>query len=146
MIGVFDSGLGGLSVLAAIEQRLPQADLCYLADFACAPYGDKGDDFIRDRALAISRYFVARGCSLIVVACNTATSVAVREMRHRYDIPIIGMEPAANASTRCRRASAFISGATASSRSRMSASAPAVSAELKALRTTAERMDEELAR
>ena len=94
MIGVFDSGLGGLSVLAAIEQRLPQADLCYLADFACAPYGDKGDDFIRDRALAISRYFVARGCSLIVVACNTATAAAISMLREALPtITVIGVEP-----------------------------------------------------
>ena len=78
MIGVFDSGLGGLSVLAAIAAALPQADLVYLADTAHVPYGDKDDAFIRDRVLRIGRHLVeAQGCRQLVVACNTATAAAV---------------------------------------------------------------------
>jgi deoxyribodipyrimidine photolyase len=81
MIGIFDSGLGGLSVLAAIARALPQADLLYFADTANVPYGDKSDAFIRERVLAIGKHLVAQGCSLIVVACNTATAAAVAAFR-----------------------------------------------------------------
>ena len=77
MIGVFDSGLGGLSVLAAIARALPQADLTYLADTAHVPYGDKHDDFIRGRVLAIGRHLVAQNCRMLVVACNTATAAEI---------------------------------------------------------------------
>ena len=94
MIGVFDSGLGGLSVLAAIARALPAADLCYLADSANVPYGERDDAFIRARALAISQYLVGRGCSLIVVACNTATVAAVAACRERFpEVPVVGIEP-----------------------------------------------------
>lgn len=94
MIGVFDSGLGGLSVLAAIARALPQADLAYLADTAHVPYGDKHDDFIRGRVLAIGNLLVAQGCRMLVVACNTATAHAVTELRHQHPgIPVVGVEP-----------------------------------------------------
>lgn len=94
MIGVFDSGLGGLSVLAAIARVLPQANLAYLADTAHVPYGDKHDDFIRGRVLAIGNELVARGCRMLVVACNTATAHAVTELRHQHPgIPVVGVEP-----------------------------------------------------
>lgn len=94
MIGVFDSGLGGLSVLAAIARALPQANLTYLADTAHVPYGDKLDDFIRGRVLAIGHHLVERGCRLLVVACNTATAHAVTELRHQHPgIPVVGIEP-----------------------------------------------------
>jgi glutamate racemase len=94
MIGVFDSGLGGLSVLAAIARALPHADLAYLADTAHVPYGDKHDDFIRGRVLAIGRHLVERGCRMLVVACNTATAHAVTELRHQHPgIPVVGVEP-----------------------------------------------------
>lgn len=94
MIGIFDSGLGGLSVLATIAQTLPQADLVYLADTAHVPYGDKDDNFIRNRVLKIGRYLVDRGCTLIVVACNTATAAAVASLRDALpDIPVVGVEP-----------------------------------------------------
>lgn len=94
MIGVFDSGLGGLSVLAAIARALPQANLTYLADTAHVPYGDKHDDFIRGRVLAIGHHLVERGCRLLVVACNTATAHAVTELRHQHPgIPVVGIEP-----------------------------------------------------
>lgn len=95
MIGIFDSGLGGLSVLAAVARQLPQADLAYLADTAQVPYGNKPDDFIRHRVLAIGRYLVeAEGCRLLVVACNTATAAAVMALRHQHPgIPVVGIEP-----------------------------------------------------
>jgi glutamate racemase len=94
MIGVFDSGLGGLSVLAAIARALPRADLTYLADTAHVPYGNKDDSFIRGRVLAIGRHLVARGCDVIVVACNTATAAAVQALRAELrGIPVVGVEP-----------------------------------------------------
>lgn len=94
MIGVFDSGLGGLSVLAAIARALPQADLTYLADTAHVPYGPKPDSHIRGRVLALGDYLVEQGCRMIVVACNTATAAAITELRQRHPlIPLVGVEP-----------------------------------------------------
>lgn len=94
MIGIFDSGLGGLSVLAAIARALPEADLVYVADTAHVPYGEKSDAFIRSRVLAIGDHLVERGCRLIVVACNTATAAAIIELRQRHpQVPIVGVEP-----------------------------------------------------
>ncbi|SDH05697.1 glutamate racemase [Propionivibrio dicarboxylicus] len=94
MIGVFDSGLGGLSVLAAIAERLPDADLAYLADTAHVPYGNKGDDYISARVLATGRFLVDQGCTLLVLACNTATAAAAIALREALPgIPVIGIEP-----------------------------------------------------
>ena len=94
MIGVFDSGLGGLSVLAAIARALPRADLAYLADTAHVPYGDKDDGFIRGRVVAIGRFLVEQGCELIVVACNTATAAAVQALRNELSgVAVVGVEP-----------------------------------------------------
>jgi glutamate racemase len=94
MIGVFDSGLGGLSVLAAIAHALPRADLVYLADSAHVPYGDKPDSFITGRVLTIGRHLAASGCDLLVVACNTATTTAIQTLRdHLPHIPVVGVEP-----------------------------------------------------
>lgn len=94
MIGVFDSGLGGLSVLAAIAHALPRADLVYLADSAHVPYGDKTDGFITGRVLAIGRHLAASGCHLLVVACNTATTAAIQTLRsHLPGVQVVGVEP-----------------------------------------------------
>lgn len=93
-IGVFDSGLGGLSVLRAIRERLPAEDLLYVADAAHVPYGGLDPDSIRARARVLTGFLVERGAKAIVVACNTATAVAVSELRHHWGLPIIGMEPA----------------------------------------------------
>jgi glutamate racemase len=94
MIGVFDSGLGGLSVLAAIARALPRADLMYLADTGHVPYGAKSEAFIQGRVLAIGDHLVAQGCRLIVVACNTATAAAITALRQRHpSIPVVGVEP-----------------------------------------------------
>ena len=94
MIGLFDSGLGGLSVLAAIARALPRADLAYLADTAHVPYGNKPDAFIRGRVAAIGDHLVAQGCTMLVVACNTATAAAVGVLREKYPhLPVVGVEP-----------------------------------------------------
>ncbi len=93
-VGVFDSGLGGLSVLHAIRQRLPGEDLLYVADAAHVPYGGLGPERIRARADVLTRFLVDQGAKAIVVACNTATAVAVSELRQHWALPIIGMEPA----------------------------------------------------
>ena len=94
MIGVFDSGIGGLSVLAAIARALPQADLVYLADTAHLPYGNKDDAFIRRRVLTIGHHLVEQGCTVVVVACNTATAAAVAAFREAFPaLPVVGVEP-----------------------------------------------------
>jgi len=92
-VGVFDSGLGGLSVLRAIRAALPHEPLLYLADSRYAPYGPRDDDFIADRALAIGAWLVERGAKALVVACNTATAQSVQLLRERLDVPIVGVEP-----------------------------------------------------
>jgi glutamate racemase len=92
-IGVFDSGLGGLSVLDAMRARLPSESMIYIADSGHAPYGEKTDAFIRERSKAIADWFVARGAKMLVVACNTATTHAIRHLRETLSIPIVGVEP-----------------------------------------------------
>jgi len=93
-IGVFDSGLGGISVLAEIRRRLPGEDLVYVADSAHVPYGGHAASFIVSRSLALSNFLVGEGAKAIVVACNTATAAAVPALRARLAVPIVGMEPA----------------------------------------------------
>ena len=93
-VGVFDSGVGGLSVLKEIRKELPAEDLLYVADSASAPYGERSNAFIEQRAAAIAQFLVTRHAKAIVVACNTATGVAVDMLRARFPLPIIGMEPA----------------------------------------------------
>jgi glutamate racemase len=94
MIGVFDSGLGGLSVLAALVDVLPRADFSYYADTAHVPYGNKNEEQIQHRVLAIGEHLAERGCRLLVVACNTATATAVQALRAAHPgIPVVGVEP-----------------------------------------------------
>jgi glutamate racemase len=93
-IGVFDSGVGGLSVLREIRKLLPEEDLLYVADSAHAPYGDKSKEFILERSATIVDFFVSQNVKAIVVACNTATGAAVKELRPKYTLPMIAMEPA----------------------------------------------------
>lgn len=94
MIGIFDSGLGGLSVLAAIASRMPAANLTYLADSAHLPYGSKSDEFVRSRVLAIGAHLVLAGCRVLVVACNTATAAAIEALRAAHpQVPVVGVEP-----------------------------------------------------
>jgi glutamate racemase len=93
---MFDSGLGGLSVLRELVRLSPGADVVYVADSANVPYGTKSPAFIRERSLAIARYLVeAHQARAIVVACNTATTHAVAALREAFPgVPIVGMEPA----------------------------------------------------
>ena len=92
-IGVFDSGVGGLSILDEALQQLPHHNYIYFADSANAPYGDKPPHWITERSLQICRYLMEQDCSAIVVACNTATAEAIATIRSTLDIPIIGVEP-----------------------------------------------------
>jgi len=98
-IGVFDSGVGGLSVLREIHQLLPQEDLIYVADSAHVPYGDKSKEFILERSTAIFEFFLSQNVKSIVVACNTATAAAVKELRVIYHLPMVAMEPAVKPAT-----------------------------------------------
>ncbi len=92
-IGIFDSGIGGLTVLRHIRDQLPSEDLIFVADRGHLPYGDKTNAFIRSRAIAICEFLLAKKVKAIVVACNTATAAAIHALRERYDLPIVGMEP-----------------------------------------------------
>ena len=94
MIGIYDSGLGGLSVLKELVALPLDGDLIYFADSRHCPYGLKTHRFIRNRACAISEFLVSQGADMVVVACNTATAAAISTLRSRYQIPFVGMEPA----------------------------------------------------
>jgi len=93
-IGIFDSGVGGLSVMQAIRARLPHAELLYAADTAYAPYGDRSEEFLCDRSERIARFLCNQGAQMIVVACNTATAAAVAALRTASPtLPLVGVEP-----------------------------------------------------
>lgn len=94
-VGVFDSGVGGLSVLAEISRLLPNESLLYVADCGHIPYGEKSPDFIRQRCRQVAEFFQQQGAKAMVLACNTATVAAVADLRERYPHwPLVGMEPA----------------------------------------------------
>ncbi len=93
-IGIFDSGVGGLSVLRELRSLLPAEAFIYYADSAHCPYGGKPSSAILARSVAITEELLAAGCKLIVVACNTATIAAVEHLRANYPVPFVGMEPA----------------------------------------------------
>lgn len=93
-VGVFDSGVGGLSVLRHIQAQLPQENLLYFADTGFAPYGDRSVAFIEERSLLIAEFLLQRGAKALVVACNTATTAAIKRIRADYPLlPIVGVEP-----------------------------------------------------
>lgn len=93
-VGIFDSGLGGLSVLRHIQAQLPNESLCYFADSGFAPYGDKTEQEVIARSLFAADYLVQQGVKAIVVACNTATAVTIKLIRARYpDLVLVGVEP-----------------------------------------------------
>jgi glutamate racemase len=105
-VGIFDSGVGGLSVAREIRRALPAEDLLYVADTAYCPYGDRPVDEVHERALAVGRHLEAAGAKVVVVACNTATGAALESLREALAVPVIGLEPAvktAVARTRNRR-------------------------------------------
>jgi glutamate racemase len=95
-IGVFDSGVGGLSILRALRRELPSESFVYLADAGFAPYGERDDVFVVERALAVSRELLAEhAIKALVVACNTATAAAIHLLRSAFPgLPIVGVEPA----------------------------------------------------
>lgn len=93
-IGVFDSGIGGTSIWKAIHQLMPNEATIYLADSKNAPYGQKSKEEIIALSKKNTDFLLSLGCKIIVVACNTATTNAIRELRASYDIPFIGIEPA----------------------------------------------------
>jgi glutamate racemase len=93
-IGVFDSGVGGLTILRAVRQALPCEHLVYVADAAHVPYGQKSPQQICERALAIGDFLLGQHAKAIVVACNTATAAAIDVLRARLPVPCVGVEPA----------------------------------------------------
>lgn len=95
MVGIFDSGSGGLSVFRELRKLLPEESFVYYSDNAHCPYGEKGRDYIISRAQWITGFLLEKGADIIVVACNTATAAAISTLRNKYpDVPFIGMEPA----------------------------------------------------
>ncbi len=93
-IGVFDSGLGGLSVLRALRATMPEESFVYLGDSAFCPYGEKDDPTIEERVQLLVGMLFERDCKAAVIACNTACAVALGSLRTRFSAPIIGLEPA----------------------------------------------------
>ena len=106
-IGIFDSGVGGISVMSHIQNLLPNESLAYVADSLYAPYGIKSNYIILERSKAAIEYLIReQSAKLIVVACNTATAAAIKNLRQVFQIPIVGMEPAikpATKSTSCKK-------------------------------------------
>lgn len=117
-IGVFDSGVGGLSVAKKIREALPCEDIIYVADSRNAPYGNKTQPFIEQRSTAITQFLIEQGAKAVVVACNTATLSAIQTLRTQFTVPIIGVEPGikpAVAQTRCGVAGVMVTTRTSQS-------------------------------
>lgn len=93
-IGLFDSGIGGTSIWKEIHELLPHENTIYLADSKNAPYGQKSKEEIIALSIKNTEYLLNQNCKIIVVACNTATTNAIKELRAKYDVPFIGIEPA----------------------------------------------------
>ena len=93
-IGLFDSGIGGTSIWKEIHELLPNEDTIYLADSKNAPYGQKSKEEIIELSYKNTEFLLNQNCKLIVVACNTATTNAIKELRAKYKVPFIGIEPA----------------------------------------------------
>lgn len=113
-IGVFDSGVGGLSVLRALRARLPSERFIYVADSGCAPYGDRSAAFVRGRAQAVARFLARRQAKAMVIACNTASVRAAAQLRRMHALPIVAMEPAIKPAVRCTRTQVVLVLATTS--------------------------------
>jgi len=94
MIGIFDSGIGGLSVFKELSRLMPAESYVYFSDSRNCPYGPKAPEFIRERSRQLTDFLLDKGADLVVVACNTATAAAIKDLRERYDISFVGMEPA----------------------------------------------------
>ena len=97
-IGVFDSGIGGFSILKELVKTLPECKFIYYSDDANAPYGPKSDEFITERSVSITQDLLNQGASIIVVACNTATAASIETLRRQFsEVPFVGVEPYLNA-------------------------------------------------
>ncbi|MBR6027640.1 MAG: glutamate racemase [Clostridia bacterium] len=108
-VGVFDSGVGGLSVLAALEKELPGERFIYYGDTAYAPYGTKTDTEVLGRAEAVTELLLAQGAKAVVIACNTATAAAAHVLRaERPELPIVAMEPALKPAAQSRHGGSIL--------------------------------------
>lgn len=103
MIGIFDSGVGGLSVFREILKLLPDEKYIYWSDSAHCPYGEKSREYIIGRAREITSWLIGQGAEIIVVACNTATAAAISTLREEFNVPFIGMEPAVKPAAQATR-------------------------------------------
>lgn len=103
MIGIFDSGVGGLSVFREIRRLLPEESYIYYSDNAHCPYGEKSVDYIIGRAREITSFLISKGAEIIVVACNTATAAAIATLRDEFPVRFIGMEPAVKPAVKSTR-------------------------------------------
>ena len=103
MIGIFDSGTGGLSVYKEIRKLLPEERYIYFSDNAHCPYGEKSREYIIERSREITRFLLDKGCDIIVVACNTATAAAIAVLREEFPVRFIGMEPAVKPAVKSTR-------------------------------------------
>jgi glutamate racemase len=99
-IGMFDSGVGGLSVMKEVRALLPLEDIIYYADTAHCPYGQKTAREVQERCFYISDFLLDKGAKMLIIACNTASIAALDAMRQKYTVPIVGMEPAVKPATR----------------------------------------------
>jgi len=90
-IGVFDSGIGGLTVVRALAKRLPFENIVYFGDTARVPYGSKSSEVVRRYAWEDASFLIEKGVKMIVAACNTASAVALDDLRARLDVPVVGM-------------------------------------------------------
>lgn len=102
-VGIFDSGVGGLSVLKEIRKILPGVNVIYYGDNANCPYGPKGQEFIINRSRDITKFLISKGADVVVIACNTATSASASVLRKEFNIPIIGMVPAVKPAALCTK-------------------------------------------
>ncbi|MDD4343847.1 MAG: glutamate racemase [Eubacteriales bacterium] len=93
-IGIFDSGIGGLTVLAEAIKKYPQGEFIYFADTGNVPYGTKSKEEVKELVLKAADFLDKKHINALLVACNTATSIGIEELRRKYDYPVIGMEPA----------------------------------------------------
>jgi glutamate racemase len=99
-IGVFDSGVGGLTVLREVRAALPRHDLVYVADTRFCPYGPRPDAEVQERSHVLTRALVAEGAEMVIVACNTATIAAIGALRAAHALPFVGVEPAVKPAAR----------------------------------------------
>ena len=106
-IGLFDSGIGGTSIWKEVVKLLPNENTIYLADSKNAPYGEKSSDEILALAIKNTEFLISKGCKLIIIACNTATTNAIDYLRSHYSTPFIGIEPAIKPAALCSKTGAI---------------------------------------